>query len=258
MVSDTDSNRDLMATAALAGGVLVLALGTWAWVNGAVTMPLPLSAAGPPPGAAPSSSWDDEGWLPLQRQEGGAPVGWDSCRPVHYVVSGQAPATLAPLLDAAVGEVSRATGLTFVADGVTGEPPTSDRASVQRARYGERWAPVLVAWSDPQASPKLAGSVLGYAGPVPDGGYARNDHRYVTGTVVLDAPQLADLASRQAGVARVRATMVHELAHLVGLDHVDDPRQLMYPTAPRLVVAPADGDRRGLAVLGAQPCFGDR
>ncbi len=73
--------------------------------------------------------------------------------------------------------------------------------------------------------------------------------------MVLDAPQLADLATREAGLARARAVLRHELGHLAGLGHVDDPRQLMYASATPLVVAPGDGDRRGLAALGARPCF---
>ena len=47
--------------------------------------------------------------------------------------------------------------------------------------------------------------------------------------------------------------ITHELGHVLGLDHAPDPRQLMY--AENIgVTALADGDRRGLAILGAGRC----
>ena len=47
--------------------------------------------------------------------------------------------------------------------------------------------------------------------------------------------------------------LLHELGHLVGLDHVDDPNELMYPrAAERTSYGP--GDLKGLALLGAIPC----
>jgi len=42
------------------------------------------------------------------------------------------------------------------------------------------------------------------------------------------------------------------LGHLVGLDHVDDPTQLMHVVSPVFDLGP--GDRAGLARLGAGPC----
>jgi hypothetical protein len=40
----------------------------------------------------------------------------------------------------------------------------------------------------------------------------------------------------------------------VGLAHVDDATQLMYPEARRQVSDFADGDLTGLAPLGSGPC----
>ena len=50
-----------------------------------------------------------------------------------------------------------------------------------------------------------------------------------------------------------RAIILHELGHLIGLDHVDDNDQLMYPRAGD-VLDFADGDLTGLSVLGAGAC----
>ncbi len=54
----------------------------------------------------------------------------------------------------------------------------------------------------------------------------------------------------------VRALYMHEFGHAVGLDHVRDKRQLMYPQlqADRPDTLGA-GDRKGLRKLGDQRCF---
>ena len=185
----------------------------------------------------------------VHRQDDGDPVAFDPCRSIAIVVNDRTAFTGADdLLARAVGDVSTATGLRFELEGGTDERPGGDRASYQEARYGQRWAPVLVAWSDPEESPDLAGNVAGYAGSTavadPDSG----DLVYVTGTVVIDGPQV--LMQRNE---HVLAVLRHELGHLVGLDHVDDPAQLMHATA----MAQNDyaaGDRAGLAALGGGPC----
>ncbi|MGJ9411746.1 matrixin family metalloprotease [Aeromicrobium sp. CF4.19] len=64
---------------------------------------------------------------------------------------------------------------------------------------------------------------------------------------MLDGPQLASLDSE-----RSRAVLLHELAHLVGLDHVDDTDELMYPTSGPLEWGP--GDLAGLEALGEGRC----
>ena len=58
---------------------------------------------------------------------------------------------------------------------------------------------------------------------------------------------------RHGGYEQARAIVVHELAHVLGLDHVDDPDELMHPvTASRTGLGP--GDLQGLALLGQAAC----
>jgi hypothetical protein len=76
---------------------------------------------------------------------------------------------------------------------------------------------------------------------------------YVTGSVTLDGPALDELSRLSGGHAAVRAVIQHELAHVLGLDHVADPSQLMNPVGGS-VTAYADGDLTGLARLGQGPC----
>ena len=69
----------------------------------------------------------------------------------------------------------------------------------------------------------------------------------------LDSPQLAEVLSRPNGRSLVRAIVMHELGHVVGLGHVKDPGELMYEgNVGRLGFGP--GDREGLAALGRGRC----
>lgn len=204
----------------------------------------------PPPVAQASAAF---GFLFTQTDRS-TPVAWDPCRPIHYVVApAGAPAGGDRILADAVAEVSRATGLVFVADGVTDEVRTGERPLVQRERYGDRWAPVLVSWLTAAQEPGLAGPVVGLAGPASislDAGPSV----YVTGTVALDAEQFPEMLSHPDGDRVARAVVMHELGHLVGLRHVEDPTQVMYPRASEAVVAYGAGDLTGLATLGGGAC----
>ena len=190
----------------------------------------------------------------LQTQSDGvSPVTYDPCRPLHYVVrTDGAPAGGDVLIATGLARISEATGLQFVADGTTTEAPTQHRPVYQPERYGRRWAPVLVAWSTPTETPELAGDVAGSAGS--SSVTLHGTAHYVSGIVVLDGPAIAQLLGSPNGTALAQGVVTHELAHLVGLGHVNDPTQLMNPTAAVNVTSLADGDRAGLARLGTGPC----
>jgi hypothetical protein len=186
---------------------------------------------------------------PVESQEF---VAYDPCRPVHYVVRPEyAPAGSEGLVQAAVAEVSAATGLQFVDDGTTTEAPTEDRDLYQPELYGKRWVPVLITWTSPSEIPGLAGDVAGLGGS----GYAQTPGQPLVltgGQVQLDAPDAVNTLLYPDGQAYLKAIIMHELAHVVGLDHVDDPDQLMYPAGS--AVSFGEGDRAGLALLGTGPC----
>jgi hypothetical protein len=228
--------------------------------------PQPLGVPGPvPEGGGPHS-------FALTQQDGVTPVGYDPCRPVRFVTRGEGPTGGQQMVREAVAMVSEATGLRFVDEGETAEAPSEGRRSYQPDRYGERWAPVLVAWSDAVESPKLGEvsgdqplvDVAGYAGSQ-SVGLSMTDPRngetsdtgyvFVTGQVVLDRDDLTAMADGPDGYARARAVVAHELAHLVGLGHVEDPGQLMHPAARPWVTGFGAGDLEGLARLGTLACF---
>lgn len=184
------------------------------------------------------------------------PVTWSPCRAIHYVVRpDNAPPGGAQDLAQAISQVSAATGLTFVNDGATTEVPTADRPAYQPNVYGKHWAPVLIAWATPQEVPDFGIDVLGEAGP---DGYYNPSHQavYVSGTVYLDSVKLGVYA-RTGRQGEVLATILHELGHLVGLGHVDDQSDIMYPQVSLTLRRYGPGDLAGLRSLGEGPCQPD-
>jgi hypothetical protein len=226
--------------------------------------PSPAAALRPPPGAessaqpigrpaTPPPGTGGYEVLAHQPRDEKTPIAFDPCRPIHYVVNPDgAPADGAQLVESAIASLSGATGLKFVNDGTTTEAPAKERRAYLPNRYSpNRWAPVLVAWSDEQSFPNLAGYLAGIAGPSTV--YASsNTAVYVSGIMVLDRAQLS--AEADPDRAAVRAVILHELGHLVGLDHTADRNQLMFSESQFNVRDYADGDRRGLAVMGTQAC----
>lgn len=238
----------------------------------------PMTTAGRPAGLPPAGHEEHDRPLgrPLKapagsggfayettQADGRSPATWDPCRPIHYVTTGTAPAGAHSLLTSALARVSVVTGFQFIDDGQTDEFPLANRPAYQPDRYGGRWAPLLVAWTNPQQVPELAGKVIGLGGG--SSVTARTGRRtIVSGILFLDAPQFAhDLAA--AGAAQrseevrrqLRAVVLHEAGHLLGLAHVADPKQIMYPEAGLQVVDYGPGDLRGLNRLASGACAPD-
>ena len=225
--------------------------GRWAPTRPVEVHRAPLGAAYPPPAGT-------GGYALLETQaDRVTPVAWDPCRPIHYVVRETgAPADGDALLTAAIARVEAATGLHFVDDGTTDEAPLLQaRQTYQPARYGDRWAPVLVAWSDADEVPQMAG-VLGRAGPATFDSGRPGGRRYVSGIVVLSRSGMADLIG-SGREEQAEGVVLHELGHLVGLDHAGDPGQVMFSESFSPYSQYMAGDLRGLAVLGTGHCFTD-
>lgn len=177
---------------------------------------------------------------------------WDPCEPIHWVSHGTPPFQGADrIVSDAIDEVSRDTGLRFIHEGTTDEAPDIDRSAYQPQRYGDEWAPVLVAWTDSNETSDLSGDITGEGGPI--GARLGAQRAYVSGFVYLDRDDLAGSGPRAR--SEMRATVLHELGHLVGLSHTRDRSELMYPK--QSADSPTDfaaGDLRGLARMGQGPC----
>jgi hypothetical protein len=190
-----------------------------------------------------------------QPGEPSTPVAYDPCDEIHVVVNERlAPAGADGLVEEALTELSGHTGLQLVVDGPTDDLPGEERPSRKLTPQGWRWSPVLVAWSTPEDDPGLAGRVAGLGGSTSVLDEFTGQRRYVTGTVSLDTPALEGMLAHQDGRAHVRAVILHELAHVVGLAHVDDPRELMFEDNVGLTEF-GPGDLEGLAALGSGRCF---
>lgn len=160
--------------------------------------------------------------------DGTTPVAYDPCRPIPIVMNERTmPSAATGLVTEAIDEISAITGLRFSVEGPTDEGATSNRPTYQPDRYGDRWAPVLIAWTDAQEQPDLAGNIAGVGGSAALE-IGDSTRVYVSGIVHLDGPDIDRILERPEGRYQTRAIVLHELGHLIGLNHVDDPNELMY------------------------------
>jgi hypothetical protein len=152
----------------------------------------------------------------------------------------------------AVAKISAATGIAFSYKGGTTEVPQPGSAARQTAE-------VVIAFTTPaRTSYSLAGSTLGEGGLAYAWASRTVSGRttyYVAaqrGFVVIDTPQMLAQTVGGTGLGLRRTNLLlHELGHVMGLQHVSDPRQQMYPilrsASPSGLAA---GDLAGLSLVG--------
>lgn len=175
------------------------------------------------------------------------PVGWDPCSTIEYAVNPTGePVGGRDLVESAIQRTSAVTGLTFEDVG------DSDRRPFTGSFVplgGED--PVVIGWADELEFPGLAGSVAGLGGASAESGVTGRRY-YVTGGVVLDTAHFNDSTIAQSPRV-MEAVVLHEIAHVVGLGHVNEPMELMHASNGGQV-GHGPGDLEGLARLGSLPC----
>ncbi|HVL92339.1 MAG TPA: hypothetical protein VM264_03250 [Acidimicrobiales bacterium] len=173
------------------------------------------------------------------------PVRWNPCAPVPYVVNpaGGPPNALA-LARAAAEQAARASGLDLRFSGVTDEPVLAQRPLVQ-SRYGNRFAPLLIAW----APPAEIGEAAGFGGIVTVRG--RTAPVQVVSGFAYVARQLGRPGQTNGDALQI-GVLLHELGHALGLDHADETLQVMNSVgdAGRPITSYLDGDLAGLDRVG--------
>jgi len=182
----------------------------------------------------------------------GSPARFNPCAAVHYVTNlAEAPAGAASTVSTVLSRITAATGVSFVFDGPTAEVPSTTRGAYQPTRYGSRWAPVVIAWAKASQSNLLpGGNVIGEGGSTWVA-YSGGPKVFVTGEVVIDADRTATMDSGFGPGASVGGLLLHELGHVMGLGHTQDPNQVMYPALLRVASAQyGAGDLAGLGHLG--------
>jgi hypothetical protein len=173
------------------------------------------------------------------------PVGWDPCRPIRWAVNPtDEPVGGREVVENAVERLAASTGLDLQAAGETAHVPFAGATPVHGAR------PVVIGWGSEEDFPGLEGSIAGLGGARSDGAAGRS-YLY-TGNIVLDTDVFTAATIARRPVA-LEAIVLHELGHVVGLGHVDDPDELMAERHSRQD-GWGPGDREGLEVLTSIPC----
>ena len=180
----------------------------------------------------------------------GQPVRWDPCTAIHWRSStARGPAGGLDVLTTAVARIASVTGTTWVYDGATTAAPTTSYLP-KSPNAGDR--PVLLGWTDGASSDLLAGrpaQVLGLTRTVwfgTDDGLGPRTAATRAAVVALDRTDHLPLRGKLSW----STTVLHELGHVMGLDHPADSRQLMAATLPVNATDLQTGDRTGLGRIG--------
>lgn len=234
--------------AALAALSVVAALGLAAWLDPTETASVAhalgidrphriLPSVTP---SVPSTSYSI-----LQSDYNGQPVTYDPCKPVDYVIDpAGAPTDYMSFIGPAITKAQAATGLKFVFGGLS----TDTSQSRQEATTSE---PILISFpaalhsvSEPDA--------VGLGGSTSMALNGLKQPHYLTGFVELLSGWFAQKSAAHA-TAVEESVVMHELGHVLGLGHVHDRTQIMYPQAHGQTKYGA-GDLAGLARLGDGGC----
>jgi len=216
---------------------------------------------------------------------------WDNCRPLYYALNVDVAENDAQIevLITSIEEMEQYSGIDFRYAGVTSAGMNIDNEiyfpESQNPRPPHKYLPpmpggagevdVVIGFSNADDTRELAGGVIGIGGSLREGQDADGRAETLRGFAVID---LVDVyvggPSSALTLSNIKATVTHELGHMMGLGHVDTSPsggglggsfpnsvvqdQLMFPALnPFNEPDFDDGDQRGLFELyGNRPCAG--
>lgn len=205
-----------------------------------------------PPGApippvAPADSYS------LYLDEFGRPIRWNPCAPIDVVINVSQTPHIRPIVVHALVAMTEATGVQWRLLGdtteqvmVPGAGQISDRDNRDLvSRYGQRWAPILL------TVPEVYNdrSTAGMASPLVVG----NRHQQwvsVSGIAVLNRHFITGPGTTNDEIYHL---VIHELAHVFGLDHTDIRGEVMY-SGNTWPTQWGPGDRAGFRALTQGGC----
>jgi hypothetical protein len=189
-------------------------------------------------------------------RSGGHVIRWNPCRAIHYRVNvAHAPKGALRDVKTAVWRASRATGLRFIYDGSTTRIP--QRSYAARLDPTKARPSMVVAWAAPGTGTghsNLLGSnpsevgVGGYRAYSWSRGSTVHRLRILAGFVVLSTKSNGLKGGFGTGPNR-GGLLLHEIGHAVGLGHVQDKLQIMYPVLTKYG-SYGTGDLAGLRKVG--------
>ena len=180
----------------------------------------------------------------------GQPIRWNPCASIHWRSNtARGPVGGLDVLKTSVARIAALTATTWVYDGATATNPSSGYLPTTPSAANR---PVLVGWTDGSTSDLLAGKPAQVLGMTRTVWFGMNDgqgHQMAaTKGAVIALDRTNHLPLR--GATSWSATSLHELGHVMGLDHPYDPRELMAATLPATVSDMQVGDRTGLTRVG--------
>jgi hypothetical protein len=185
---------------------------------------------------------------------------WDPCVAIHYVTDVEVgPSSAHADIESAFATLASVTGMTFVDDGVTSQRPSESRKDVVHTSEGWRWAPVLIALVPDKEFRADAGheaeDTIAFTDPDIYTDDTTGDSEIVSAQVVVDADAITGGGDHDPNA--LVPTLLHELGHVVGLDHVSAGGEIMQADGGGMLTY-GPGDRDGLRYVGlAHGCIGD-
>ena len=181
---------------------------------------------------------------------GNQPVAYSSCRLIQVAVyPAGGPPDAEQLVREAVARVSGATGLDIVVTGSFGGHAPNWNFEAAPFSAGD---PISVSWQDSAAMAEMTDNIAGLGGSPVFSSPSGTRYR-VAGTIALSRGYYA-LLTQRGDHDEALAILLHEFGHVVGLDHVDSSRELMYDGNGNLDDY-GPGDLEGLRRLGQGPCI---